>query len=119
MASVDYYNNKNISLRGYLVLDDKVLSLYPSEYLYQLGDKSSSVTFYVPASEQYAVAKKYAYSNVQIIGHFNSNEEGMDYLRLGVMDKIITVSPIVLRDAIGKREEPSVRLEDLDEAVKH
>ena len=113
IANPERYDGQIIAVVGYLALDDRVLTLFPTENSYRAYDLPSSLEFFIPSNQQIELAHKYAYSYVRFVGQFNGKSEGTNSRRLGVFTKSFGAQPISIRDAIGKEKDPVVRLEDI------
>ncbi|HEU4662799.1 MAG TPA: hypothetical protein VFS55_02080 [Dokdonella sp.] len=109
------YEQKRVSVVGYLAIYDHVLALYPTEAQYKIVDIASSVGFRVPASKQQAFADTSLYKYVRVDGVFSSRFRGFDGARAG---DFTTVTSLAVIKTMGEGDHETslgVPLEFLDE----
>jgi hypothetical protein len=108
------YEQKRVSVVGYLAIFNHVLALYPTEAHYKMVDVASSVGFRIPASKQQAFADTGLYKYVRVVGVFSSQFRGFDGLRSGDFTTVASLVAIKSMTDEDHETDLAVPLEFLD-----
>lgn len=108
------YDKKRILVVGYLAIDNHVLSLYPTEEHYKIGDPASSIGFHIPASHQTKISSSDLYKYVRVDGILSAQSHGFDNMRVADFVEIFSINSVRIKTKEEREVEPAVSVDLLN-----